>query len=522
MVVGINPLTGRPKFTVQVGESQAVTGGGSYTTVGNLIIAGDGYAYLPYLTYNIITNTTGVNCVLVETTDIAQHFGLMRIGVGGDAYPITLGDWTATVAYQNNGDGFCDFAFYGTYVPSVGWTTPITNGGTGVLLSWEAVALDQSTKQYTHTFNLATTSGTAVASQTSMAIPAQATPAQPILQRSDGSYVGTVSIFPPQPGQPLQNLMIAFTSAGAPLWTVPNDSPEIATSDGGVVGASGTTYDQNGNATGQQVSSETISWTGNSYAGQSTVDQTSSLPADYADTFAAQAGNNPSQNGTHVKGRAYAQFKKCTSTDPNALCPHDSVLVALQALQTKLGANADQCPDCTKYIFSPLGATSEEVQFSKFIRRIPQFYDGTRSTVKLGQLCEQNLNSSTPDDAGYACFGDLGYGGSGPSVADTFQEHPNLQALAKYQPTNAHDPKGKKGLVVFFRPSAIRITSALSNSIGQIVNQSVIFHESLHEYYGFSDSSLQKFFGITVQDCTGNISDYITFNAYRLQVNSCQ
>ncbi len=48
--------------------------------------------------------------------------------------------------------------------------------------------------------------------------------------------------------------MIAFTSFGSTLWTVPNDTPQIATADGGVIGASGTTYDQNGKANGQVAS----------------------------------------------------------------------------------------------------------------------------------------------------------------------------------------------------------------------------------------------------------------------------
>ena len=370
-------------------------------------------------------------------------------------------------------------------------------------------------------YQLITTSGASVTSR--VTLPSNITYIEPDLQAQDGTYFGIVDY----DFDEIDDFLAKFDAAGNIQWAVPNYYAKMATAHGGLIAQSAddsstVTFDANGNATGQQVSSETISWIGNSYVGQSTVDQISSLPVDYADTFAAQAGNNPSQNRTHIKGRAYAQFKKCISTNPNAVCPHDSVLVALQALQTKLGANGVLCPDCTKYIFSPLGATSEEVQFSQFIRRIPQFYDGTRSTVKLGQVCEQNLNSSTPDDAGYACFGDLGYGGSGPSVADTFQAQPNLQALAKYQPTNAHDPKGTKGLLVFFRPPAICITSALSASTCQITNQSIIFHESLHEYYGFSDSSLQTFFGITVQDCTANISDYITFNAYRLQVKSCQ
>jgi hypothetical protein len=78
---------------------------------------------------------------------------------------------------------------------------------------------------------------------------------QPVLQRADGSYIGTVSTSTANP-------MIAFTSSGNTLWMAPNDSPQIATAGGGVIGASGTTYDQNGNVTGQIVNMRTRSWAG--------------------------------------------------------------------------------------------------------------------------------------------------------------------------------------------------------------------------------------------------------------------
>ena len=42
---------------------------------------------------------------------------------------------------------------------------------------------------------------------------------------------------------------IAFDPAGNVRWVVPNETPQIATADGGVIGQSGTTSDQYGNAT---------------------------------------------------------------------------------------------------------------------------------------------------------------------------------------------------------------------------------------------------------------------------------
>jgi hypothetical protein len=61
--------------------------------------------------------------------------------------------------------------------------------------------------------------------------------------------------------------MIAFGSSGNIKWSVPNDSPQIATADGGVIGSSGVTYDSQGRATGQIANLPIQSWTGNSYHG---------------------------------------------------------------------------------------------------------------------------------------------------------------------------------------------------------------------------------------------------------------
>src|ERR1700680_2060028 len=66
-------------------------------------------------------------------------------------------------------------------------------------------------------------------------------------------------------GTPQTN-MIASDATGNVRWTVPNETPQIATADGGVITQSGTTYDQSGNATGQ-INLFTHSWTGWEYTG---------------------------------------------------------------------------------------------------------------------------------------------------------------------------------------------------------------------------------------------------------------
>jgi hypothetical protein len=76
----------------------------------------------------------------------------------------------------------------------------------------------------------------------------------PVLQAQDGTYYGTDG----------NGNMINFSQSGNVIWSVPNDSPQIATADGGVIGASGITYDDQGRADGQ-VALPIQSWTGNGY-----------------------------------------------------------------------------------------------------------------------------------------------------------------------------------------------------------------------------------------------------------------
>jgi hypothetical protein len=58
--------------------------------------------------------------------------------------------------------------------------------------------------------------------------------------------------------------MVALDASGKVRRSVRNEQPQIATADGGVIGQSGITYNQNGSATGR-MNPATYSWTGNAY-----------------------------------------------------------------------------------------------------------------------------------------------------------------------------------------------------------------------------------------------------------------
>jgi len=497
---------------------------------GSLMIAGDGYAYVPY-GFTSTTTRSEVNipdpatqlCTSESASVNRLSLRLLRLGTSGDSYEFSLGAWSSasdTLSGQNG------FVLESAPLPSINWATPITNGGTGVLFAWSidtggsggsgspcspGTLFAIGCVGGNTTVNLATTSGTGLTSQT-LNIPGGNL--QPVLQRADSSYVGTDG-----------TNMFAFTSAGTQLWTVPNETPQIATADGGIVGASGVTYDQNGNATGRQPLS-TDSWIGNAYQGQGAVDQVSSLPADYAPTYAALGGGNPSSNGTAIKENPFPRLRSCYNPKNNTMCSYDSLLVGLQALQTKVGGScvgADHINDCSKYVFNVLdpGGVADQAKFSSFINRYPGFFNGTTSTLVISKICEIPVTSTTPWEAGYGCYAYFS-GGSEKTVADMFKDEPDLVALAYYQPTNAQDPSGKQGLTIFFNPSRVCAVSPLSdNGACQIENASLLFHEGLHEYYGFGDSTIQSQFGIQVRECTANISDYISFWIFDKWTHSC-
>lgn len=96
--------------------------------------------------------------------------------------------------------------------------------------------------------------------------------------------------------------MIAFTGSGSTLWTGPSDTPQIATQGDGVIGTSGTTYDSNGNVTGQSQVYASGGWT--DWQGQLYTSGSSGAQLNYSfanlDAGYPIAGGNPSGGGTFV------------------------------------------------------------------------------------------------------------------------------------------------------------------------------------------------------------------------------
>jgi hypothetical protein len=138
------------------------------------------------------------------------------------------------------------------------------------------------------TFGFATTVDTNIAYSGSMS-----TLVAPLLQAQDGSFYAT----------DYNGNMISVSQDGNVIWSVPNDYPQIATTDGGVIGASGVTYDNQGRATGQGALPAQYSWTGGWYttASDPTLEATAFPMVNLAASFTVFAGGNASGSGTANK-----------------------------------------------------------------------------------------------------------------------------------------------------------------------------------------------------------------------------
>ena len=289
-LIGVDPTTGTQKFSVPLPIPQPLVtlysncpsgddvGYGYGQNPAHLIVAGDGNAYVFY-SYDEFVNECGMR---------ATHLRLLQVSSSGASNLLTIMDRQAPT----------DLASYQASSLQAGI---ITNADTGVVLTWGQFFSADSAIGPTY-YGMAVTTGTSVSIVNAPSVPGQPVvgtaidPVFPVLQAEDGSFVGSY-----------QTNMVAFDQAGNDRWMVPNDYPLLAADGGGVIGQSGITYDQNGNATGQSSLSATVSpgWFGNilgtAYSAPSgAVELIAALSVHYAPTFAAFVGGSASRNGTAI------------------------------------------------------------------------------------------------------------------------------------------------------------------------------------------------------------------------------
>jgi hypothetical protein len=251
-VVGLDSATGGQKFSVPIAipslGSIFPNEGTAPCGVGPTIVAGDGYAYVPYGWFS--DSRYAYN---------DYHLRMLRISTDGSYSVLTINDWSG------------EFTEVCSLVTGL-----ITNRDTGTLLTW--IPWDDASP------SMAVTTGTSVSLAT------QPAPGVPVLQAQDGSFVGVAD-----PGN--GKYMVAFDQSGGVRWTVAGDEPKIATADGGVIGQSGTIYNSGGGATGQAGALPTYSWKG-AYQRGSVI---ATIPAFdislIATTYAAAPQGNLTGNG---------------------------------------------------------------------------------------------------------------------------------------------------------------------------------------------------------------------------------
>jgi len=379
-VVGIDPASGSPKFQVQAEQSTLVTSGtncvqgdgtllnpnfiksinssftGPASWLSAPIVAGDGNLYVAYSYYEETATAeagppdenSGQPCTYMVGSSSGvtnTHYRVLRVGPEGDSSKIVITDFTSTGSSYHDGSGALISIASETGFQALSVGGLITNADQGVTLSWSeginpyasyeyigATGTQQTTIPGTFMRKITAmnaggiTSDAIISEQTNVQPGPGYTPPDPpfvpILQRQDGSYMGTfptnvqVGIF-----SCVQTNMIAFNLAGAQLWIKPNYTPQIATADNGVIanpvplspqpfcggggGGGGSsvavTFDPNGNQTGQTLSNGD-SWTGNSYAitGDPVVASLNLPYTDYAINFQATPLGNLSTKGTSV------------------------------------------------------------------------------------------------------------------------------------------------------------------------------------------------------------------------------
>jgi hypothetical protein len=449
-VIGIDPTTGTQKFSVPLTRGVDDVSQAEY----ELIVAGDGYAYVTYAYRDgAFPNEHG-------------HLMLLRVNSSGAYNDIHIFDWAGGAGDTITHD-----------VPI------ITNADQGVLVAWN-VAPDVGSQLP----GIATITGTSVNVIGGPLVAGQTGPVQPVLQAEDGSFVGTATT------NTGAEYMIAFDATGSVRWAVPNDQPQIALADGGVIGQSGTTYDQNGSATGQVANFPTYSWTLNAYQ-DGPVDQVLAKLISIAKSLWPFHRANPSGNNTAAPQPDYAPLKSCPGTSPP--CPQEAIMSALNALRSLLSSPNQTLSD---NVFHYLPGTSQTA-FYNYVSLQPRFWDGTRSQVAQNKgLCPSGFFNQ------FICS-------FGSQSVSMYLQQTEAEAVSQ-TPSDSG-----KGMQVFFNPSTgiCNVFSVANPGIRDqgVWNQATLFHEALHGYTGKMDTYFESLFpNLTVQlGESVQITDYLEMNA---------
>jgi hypothetical protein len=333
-------------------------------------------------------------------------------------------------------------------------------------------------------------------------VAGQTGPVQPVLQAQDGSFVGTVGT------NTGAGYMIAFDATGNVRWAVPNESPQIATADGGVIGRSGITYDQNGNATGQLGGLSTPSWSAEWYALAGTgLSEILQSQVQYASSFETVAGGNLSGNLTSVPFLAWSEGLPLFALGRGPRCQ-------VGGTKVPLGGNALQ-----------------------------QYTDLKQALLSGGYLTSQSCSTffnADPTRASY--FGQLTNGVTRQVPYDGSQSNISLYDAGLWTAADANDPRNsatfpsqwkKTPVCAYFQSTTGNVNIAMAqtqppatdvylhtnaNILRRYLRQSTVLHEALHSLTGLTDNGLEQLLGLTPTASQGKATDVINTT---LENNSC-
>jgi hypothetical protein len=529
-----------------------------YYDVRRFTIAGDGYLYLAYgvenetATFQCTESKDGAGNLLNHSqtsTDSGQtELHLLRVGTDGSstdqvihAYPFSAAthetteryiadydqDLNPIYSYRHHYDTSSDGT--GTQVDlnalTSGISQPLTDADTGVVLGWTDVG--SASYSYTHDWDdqghsteggtgpvthplmpkLTTVTGGAVAGTASVEKFVV-----PMLQREDGAFIGLGRVY--LPGV-TQTSVVAFDKTGNVLWSkdVPYFStPLYALADGGVVyrdisytnPEATVRLDANGNEIARVVETQKIpSWIGEQYVPELQLGSTD-LPtyslsyesqafalqsifqlnrAALAPSWAAVVAGNHSETGTAAQQEWFPELESCPIQPPNSPpCPKEAIRDALGKLRLKL---ITPCSDCSTNVFNRLGGNQKD--FYGYLTRAPRLFDGSRSNAKTKVLC--GLGSGLSGLSKWVfCRADIPSGTVAEYMSGALDDINHTPSSALSQTPS---DKGE-GIMIFFDPRII--CNAVDGGAKQLLNEALLFHESLHGYYGVQDPQLETAF----------------------------
>ena len=386
-VAGIDPVTGTAKFRIPVKHSNLtqyvdnqIINQQNYpsTWASNIIVAGDGFAYVSYEYENrIITDSGGHDEIQLR---------VLRIGTDGSSSDILVKNWikdsysfgviAGTVPYgtvfwcddvcQATGgwfqcentigcaghvractdftDGFCTVTSGVTTASGpdiqIASANLITNADQGVLLSVNVnsdqfcassilpdgrytpppdSAINSGCQPATKKSYMAVVSSDGTPSFKESNVPSPNGPIQPVLQTQDGTYFGTASTVS-------GSQLVHFDASGDLLGISGNYQPAMATADGGLIattsGGTAVTLDANLDVTGAVGTFPTYSWKGAYQLGSAeSVVPNLDLAGLIAPSFAAVPGGNLTGNGFSLVHHTFGLIFCNTGPGGDGSCP---------------------------------------------------------------------------------------------------------------------------------------------------------------------------------------------------------